>query len=173
MSVGLVTQPIWASLWFGVGGTVQAPGFTDTVVVGRHLRMGGGYRSRFKFVLPSSPCAQGYHRVEWRLSCPIGEANDNPLQYSCLENPMDRGACRLQFMGSQRVGHDWATLLTYLVLWYLLTLKEIFSLSLRVLPLSTSPLVTWVGECTWTCTDLGHLAPVCFSCFRRFHSSLC
>jgi len=22
-----------------------------------------------------------------------GEGNDNPLQYSCLENPMDRGAC--------------------------------------------------------------------------------
>ena len=25
--------------------------------------------------------------------CP-GEGNDNPLQYSCLENPMDRGAWR-------------------------------------------------------------------------------
>ena len=23
-----------------------------------------------------------------------GEENDNPLQYSCLENPMDRGAWR-------------------------------------------------------------------------------
>ena len=34
------------------------------------------------------------------------EGNGNPLQYSCLENPMDRGA---QFMGLQRVGHDWAT----------------------------------------------------------------
>ena len=22
-----------------------------------------------------------------------GEGNGNPLQYSCLENPMDRGAC--------------------------------------------------------------------------------
>ena len=22
-----------------------------------------------------------------------GEGNDNPLQYSCLKNPMDRGAC--------------------------------------------------------------------------------
>ena len=35
-----------------------------------------------------------------------GEGNGNQLQYSCLENPMDRGACRLQYMGSQRVGHD-------------------------------------------------------------------
>ena len=30
-----------------------------------------------------------------------GEGNGNPLQYSCLENPMDRGACGLQSMGSQ------------------------------------------------------------------------
>ena len=26
------------------------------------------------------------------LGRPPGEGNDNPLQYSCLENPMDRGA---------------------------------------------------------------------------------
>ena len=33
-----------------------------------------------------------------------GEGNGNPLQYSCLENPMDGGAwCRLLSMGSQRV----------------------------------------------------------------------
>ena len=31
--------------------------------------------------------------------------NGNPLQYSCLENPMDRGEPGgLQSMGSQRVG---------------------------------------------------------------------
>ena len=35
-----------------------------------------------------------------------GEGNDNPLQYSCLENPMDRGAGRLQSIGSHRVRHD-------------------------------------------------------------------
>ena len=27
-----------------------------------------------------------------RLGRSPGEGNDNPLQYSCLENPMDRGA---------------------------------------------------------------------------------
>ena len=36
----------------------------------------------------------------------LGGGRGNPLQYSCLENPMDRGACGLQSMGSQRVGHD-------------------------------------------------------------------
>ena len=28
-----------------------------------------------------------------------GEGNSNPLQYSCLENPMDRGACRATVHG--------------------------------------------------------------------------
>ena len=35
-----------------------------------------------------------------------GEGNGIPLQYSCLANPMDGGACRLRSMGSLRVGHD-------------------------------------------------------------------
>ena len=39
-----------------------------------------------------------------------GDGNDNPLQYSCLENSMGRGAWWLPSMGSQRVGHDLATL---------------------------------------------------------------
>ena len=30
-----------------------------------------------------------------------GEGNGNPLQYSCLENRMERGAWRVQSMGSQ------------------------------------------------------------------------
>ena len=38
-----------------------------------------------------------------------GEGNGNPLQYSCLENPMDRGTGGLQSMVSQRIGHDWVT----------------------------------------------------------------
>ena len=37
-----------------------------------------------------------------------GEGNINPLQYSCLENSMDRGACQATVHGvrSQRVGHN-------------------------------------------------------------------
>ena len=38
-----------------------------------------------------------------------GEENGDPLQYSCLENPMDGGVCGLQPMGSQRIGHDFTT----------------------------------------------------------------
>ena len=36
-----------------------------------------------------------------------GEVNGNPLQYSCLENSMDRGVGKLQFTGSRIVGHDY------------------------------------------------------------------
>ena len=32
-------------------------------------------------------------------SCVFGEGNGTPLQYSCLENPMDGGAGRLRSMG--------------------------------------------------------------------------
>ena len=38
-----------------------------------------------------------------------GEGNGNPLQYSCLENPMDRGAWRATVHGITRVGHDLVT----------------------------------------------------------------
>ena len=31
------------------------------------------------------------------------------LQYSCLENPMDRGACQATVHGVTRVGHNLAT----------------------------------------------------------------
>ena len=38
-----------------------------------------------------------------------GEGNGNPLQYSCLENPMDRGAWQAIVHGVTRVGHDLVT----------------------------------------------------------------
>ena len=38
-----------------------------------------------------------------------GEGNGNPLQYSCLENPTDRGARQATVHGVSWVGHDLAT----------------------------------------------------------------
>ena len=50
--------------------------------------------------------------IPWRWKC-------NPLQYSCLENPMDGEAWyRLPYIGLQRAGHDWATSLSLLPLWF-------------------------------------------------------
>ena len=41
-------------------------------------------------------------KIPWKRAC-------NPHQYSCLENPMDRGNWWLQPMGLQRVRHDLVT----------------------------------------------------------------
>ena len=35
-----------------------------------------------------------------------GEGNSNPLQYSCMENSMDKGAWWATTLGSHRVGHE-------------------------------------------------------------------
>ena len=42
-----------------------------------------------------------------------GEGNGNPIQYSCLENPMDRRVWWATVDGSQRVGHDWSNTHTH------------------------------------------------------------
>ena len=41
-----------------------------------------------------------------------GEGNGNSLQYSCLENPMDRKPGGLQSAGSQSVAHDYTCMHT-------------------------------------------------------------
>ena len=38
-----------------------------------------------------------------------GGGHGNPLQYSCLENPRDRGAWQATVLGVTRVGHDSVT----------------------------------------------------------------
>jgi len=44
---------------------------------------------------------------EFRTTKPaFGEGNGTPLQYFCLENPMDGGAWKAAVQGSLRVGHD-------------------------------------------------------------------
>ena len=44
-----------------------------------------------------------------RLGRSPGEGNGNPLQYSCLENPKNRGAWQATVPGVIRFGHDSAT----------------------------------------------------------------
>ena len=41
-----------------------------------------------------------------RLGRSPGGEDGSPLQYSCLENPMDRGALQATDHGVTRVGHD-------------------------------------------------------------------
>ena len=39
----------------------------------------------------------------------LEEGNGHPLQDSCLEKPVDRGAWRATVLGIARIGHDLAT----------------------------------------------------------------
>ena len=50
-----------------------------------------------------STCSTGDTKLIPGLGRSLGEGNGNLLQYSCLENSMDRGAWWLQSMGSQEL----------------------------------------------------------------------
>ena len=49
-----------------------------------------------------------FMQVELKGICLVetGEGNGSPLQYACLENPVDGGAWYLPSTQLQRVGHD-------------------------------------------------------------------
>ena len=56
-----------------------------------------------------SACSGGNRGSTTGLGISPGVGNGNPLQYSCLENPMDRGAWQAAVHGVARVRHDLAT----------------------------------------------------------------
>ena len=45
-------------------------------------------------------------KIPWNKKCQKKKRNVNPLQYSCLENPMDRGDWQATIHGVAEVGHD-------------------------------------------------------------------
>ena len=56
-----------------------------------------------------STCNAGDPGLSLWLGRPPGEGNSNPLQYSCLENPVDRGAWLATVPWLARVRHDLVT----------------------------------------------------------------
>ena len=75
--------------------------------------MAQGAASQVALVVKNSPAIAGDIRVTGLIPGsrrPPGGGHGNPLQYSCLENPMDRGLGRLQSMRLQSVRHDWRDL---------------------------------------------------------------
>ena len=59
-------------------------------------------------VVKNSPADAGNPDSIPRSGRSPGEGNGNPLQYSCLGNPMDRGAW-WSIVGLRRVGHKLVT----------------------------------------------------------------
>ena len=83
--------------------------------------------------------AGGVRDTGWMLDVPgsvrsPGVAIGYPLQFSCLENPMDRGTGRLQSMGLQKVRHDWVHTHIYMVQRGLQLKAETWELRLVLLP---------------------------------------
>ena len=76
---------------------VQSP-FSETLPSSRDTAVG-----------EESACNAGDPGSIPRLGRSPGEGNGNPLQSSCLENPMDRGAWGTSVHRVIRVGHDLAT----------------------------------------------------------------
>ena len=90
-----------------------------------------------------------------------GGGHGNPLQYSCLENPMERETWRLQSMGSQRVQHDWSGLTQCTLLWRL-SWQSLQGNVSNVSPLcSPEPWLAWSFFCfhTWSPTTWGSSWP--------------
>ena len=68
-----------------------------------------GKRDKGVLLVKKSACSAGDPGSIPGLGRSPGEGNGNPLQYSYLENPMDRGAWRATVHGVTRVGHDLVT----------------------------------------------------------------
>ena len=56
--------------------------------------------------MQETDCNAGDQGLTPGLGRSPGEGNRNPLQYSCLGNPMDRGAWRTTVRGVATVRHD-------------------------------------------------------------------
>ena len=69
-----------------------------------------------------SACSAGDRGSILGLGRSPGEGNGNPLQYSCLENPMDKGAWQATVHGVARVGHDLVTKLLLFIYLFLTAL---------------------------------------------------
>ena len=69
------------------------------------------WASQVALVVRNSPANAGEPRDAGSipgLGRSPGEGPGNPLQYSCLEKPIDRGAWQVTAHGLQRVGHSWS-----------------------------------------------------------------
>ena len=60
-------------------------------------------------VVKASACNAGDLDLIFESGRSPGEGNGNPLQYSCLKSPMDRGAWQATVHGVARVRHNLAT----------------------------------------------------------------
>ena len=98
LSIGFIRQEYWSGLPFPPPGDLPFSGIEPESPVSPELAG--------RFFTTEPPGGAGLIPGSGRSP---GGRNGNLLQYSCLGNPLDRGAGRLQSMGLQRIGHNLAT----------------------------------------------------------------
>ena len=86
----------------------------------------------------------------YRPTSIIGEGNGHPLQYSCLENPMDGGAWWAAVHG---VAKSWTRLSNFTFTFHFHALEKAMVTPV-LLPGESQGWWSLVGCCLWGCTEL-------------------
>ena len=91
----MVSSPITS--WQIEGGKLEA--VIDFIFLGSKITVESDCSHEIKMLAPQK---ESYDQPRQY----IREGNGNPLQYSCLENPRDRGVCWAAVYGVAQIGHD-------------------------------------------------------------------
>ena len=75
-----------------------------------HCFIFSSFESPLWHLLPIEDCFVYFENLLCSVAPSFGEGNGTPLQYSCLENPMDGGACWVAICG---VAQSWTWLSTF------------------------------------------------------------
>ena len=75
-----------------------------------HCFIFSSFESPLWHLLPIEDCFVYFENLLCSVAPSFGEGNGTPLQYSCLENPMDGGACWVAIYG---VAQSWTWLSTF------------------------------------------------------------
>ena len=101
----------WRTPWTEEPGGLQCMGPQESDITEQHTQT---HTHTHNLGLPRWPSGKRVclpMQLAWvqSLGRSLGGGNGNPLQYSFLRDPWTEERGRLQFMGSQRVGHDWVS----------------------------------------------------------------
>ena len=105
----------------------------------------------------SYPGKAGFSGVLWRkasITWRLGRGNGNPLQYSCLENPRDRGSWRVTVHG---ITKDWT--------W----LSDIITTKLQILSGNQQVIFYWIVNICSAVGDIERWTKSAYNLGRCYH----
>ena len=104
-----------------------------------------------------------------------GKGNGKPLQYSCLENPMDRGTWKATVHGVARVGHEHhANVAPQMGEWYGMSKNSTNFSDLRNLSQKTT-LQPWHYQSTYLgkpCSQYSYISNICILAWTAYGACL-